>query len=193
MTIKDHDMGLPVVTHIVRVDNQAGPFYAAACAKEPGRVFRYFGIQGVAGKMKFTFGDERMTVSPNLQGIGVYPAGVCCDGKVLTFYADIACQGIETGFFVITAVVGTGHRFVFAFGHIGVDGVSAAQTGCRAEGEHTDQHSQHEQGYAHIVHIIHSLSDCLLLFYRKIVCLAKFVQIGYTILRKNKKTEVARG
>ena len=175
MSIKNHNMGLPVVAHIVRVDDQAGTFYTAARAKEPGCVFRYFGIQGIAGKMKLTFGDERVTVSPDLQGTGIYLGRVCCDGEILTLNADIAGQRIESGLFTIIAVVGADHRCIFVFCHIGINGVPAAKAAGHAEGEHAGQYSQHEQGYAYIIHIIHSLSDCLLLFYRKILCLAKYV------------------
>ena len=190
MTVKDDNMSLPVVLHIVAMDGKTRTFTAAAGAKEPGGILGEFGIQGIPCKTQFPFCNQGMTVSPDLQGAGVYLGGICGNGEPLTSNADIAGQRIEAGFFIVAAVVGTGHRFIFAFCHIGIDGVSTARAACRAEGEHTDQNSQHEQRDAYTVHMIHSLSDCLLLFYRKIVCLAKFVQIGYT--DKRGKAEVTR-
>ena len=141
MAIKDYDVGLPVVAHVVAVDSKTGAFTATAGAEEPGGAFGQFSIQGIPGEGQFAFVDGGAAICPDLQGSGVDFGVGGGNQPVLELNADIAGELVESIVFVILAVVSADHRLIFAFGHVGIEGVPAFYVFGRAEGEQAEKHT----------------------------------------------------
>ena len=94
MSVKDYDMGLPVIPHVITMNGKAGAFTAAAGTEEPGSVFGEFRIQSIAGKMQFSLGDGSRAVCPDLHGAGVDFGRGCGNQEILALNADIAAEFI---------------------------------------------------------------------------------------------------